>query len=213
MGFSIYLRVRDPLIVSPFLHFWLHLYVNTKLNYQGDSFFPASALMMGFLKWQIPPPPPPTPQRSACWPKGGAQQVFVPTRTADSSRSPSTTSTRCWRSTPWCVAPSRPSPSTGWTASVSPVLHRSTSVPRPIGRLFLPVIVPCRLVFTSICLPPFFFFLFLSSCLVSHHWKHLVSAILCCMTCMQTFFFITFNLTFCLLVVDNIWREIGCDQH
>lgn len=111
----------------------------------------------------------PAMQRSVCSPRADGRRVCVQTPTADSSPSLSTISMRCSRSTPWCGALSRLSPSTDWTALVRPAYSIFLSCSDWSN--LLPVIVPCCLVFISICLPFF------------HH-KSIVSAILCCMTCM-----------------------------
>lgn len=120
-------------------------------------------------------------QRFACSPREGGRRACVQTPTADSSLSLSTTSTRCWRSTPWCDAPLKLSPLTDWTASVSPAYtclwSRLTARHWALSSRFSP------------CLPSTFI---KASCLPS------------CDAWPVCFFFSFILLTFHCIVYDNI---------
>lgn len=127
----------------------------------------------------------PATQRSVCSPREDELRVCVQTPTADSSPSLLTISMRCSKSTPWCDALSKLSPLTDWTALVRPA-YVVQFLSCLIGRLCL-----------SSCLVVLSLSVFV--CLFLH--KSIVSAIMCCMTCMLSFLFFS---TSRLIVSNNI---------
>lgn len=83
-------------------------------------------------------------QRSACWPGEDGPPVCERTPTAASTLCLWTTSTKCWKSTPWWGGPLRRWPSTDWTGSVSSwreiqifwVVINSAGLSDPVGTWF-----------------------------------------------------------------------------